>query len=141
MPRERGGERLLPSVLPPPRIPSRQTVGLGPALQHPDGAVLFRIGRESVTDGYVGTGNTMCLLRLSVSRCSAKYLKLRSREGVNLRNLSDIFFLPSPSRFFFFFSFLLMELGVHVPTTSTTKFCQSQMRLGQVLFLRQMGGL
>ncbi|PKU28675.1 hypothetical protein llap_21021 [Limosa lapponica baueri] len=39
-------------------------------------SILDGIGRESVTNGYVGTGNTMCLLRLLVLRCSAKYLKL-----------------------------------------------------------------
>lgn len=96
MPYKIAEECLLPSVLPPHQNPSRQTVGLGAALQRPDGAVLFRIGWESVADGYVGTGNMMYLLRLLVLRCSAKYLKLWSRDSLNL------FFFLSPSLFFLY---------------------------------------
>jgi len=103
----------------PPKNHSRQREGLGPALQRPGAAVLLRIGLESVADGYVGAGNTTCLLRLLVLRCSAKYLKLWSREAVNL---NDLFFFPSLPLFFFF---ILMELGVRVLTTSTTEFCHS----------------
>lgn len=72
----------------PRKSPSR-TVGLGAALQRPHRAVVFRVGRESAADGYVGTRNTMYLLRLLGLRCRVKHLKLWSREGVNL---GDLFF-------------------------------------------------